>query len=715
MAGRSDFRLGVIFLGLVLIPSGLLGYFSWLALKNEKLLAQQRLSESYQRLARLAANEFDEELSKLEQRWINALKIGYRTFEKTGAFAAFDSLLQADDVVKSGYYFSAPGKLLYPEAYQLKDENWEAAAQPQDAFITEAAWFEKEIARAEDFELTSSRFDSSYQIYANILEIATSEQLKAIAQSHLGRILLRQKRWNEAENAFTEILQNHAEMRDLRGMYLGFLARYQLAVCYEGMGRFADALEMLLTLHQDLLDRSDAIHSSQFSDFFEQISAFAPGLIEKVAAGRRAHYESSFASLAEQGKQQVSQKYFVAVLNRKLQKTIVDRKRFRKKFRYYAGSTAEGPYLLACRYMPDSTETRYDGLMGVQIDLTTLQTTVVPEILKNLDFDEDAHFRLETWGQAQSSSDSLAAQSAIAEYALKAPFDFWKVAIYVDNEDVGFFGRQFGTTLGLWFISILILSILAGVWVFARKAQREAKLSRMKSTFVSNLSHELRTPLTSIRMLAELLEMQLEKTSGEAVQKVKQKGGQYLGVILRESDRLNRLIDNLLDFSRIERGAKSYQFVIKNPADILRAAIDAFRPQAEANGFKMNVSVAEDLPAVKVDADAMSQVILNLLSNAVKYSDDRKVIEVRTRHDARQVQIEVADQGVGMPRTELKKIFNSFYRIDDALNTQKQGGVGIGLTLVRQIVEDHQGSVNVTSDLGAGSVFTVSLPAAETI
>jgi signal transduction histidine kinase len=301
-------------------------------------------------------------------------------------------------------------------------------------------------------------------------------------------------------------------------------------------------------------------------------------------------------------------------------------------------------------------------------------------------------------------------RESIAVQPLAEPFDFWQVAIYLSDAQIVSPGMDFRTTLGLWLISLLLLSILLGSYIFVRRARREAHLSQMKSTFVSNVSHELRTPLASIRMLVELLEMQLAGQPAGALENSKARAEQYLGIIRRECGRLGRLIENVLDFSKIERGIKQHNFEYEDPAAVLRMAVESFRPHAEAQGFTLEVEIEDALPELRLDADAISQVMLNLLGNAVKYSDEVKEIRVRAHREGPQVVVAVTDRGIGIAATEIPKIFEDFYRVDQRLSSQQQGGMGLGLTLARHIVRAHGGDISVRSEVGKGSTFMFTLP-----
>jgi signal transduction histidine kinase len=183
-----------------------------------------------------------------------------------------------------------------------------------------------------------------------------------------------------------------------------------------------------------------------------------------------------------------------------------------------------------------------------------------------------------------------------------------------------------------------------------------------------------------------------------------------LGIIRRESERLTRLIENVLDFSKMEHHTKRYQLEYHDVAEVLRLTIDSFRPHAESSGFSLEVEVEEPLPELLLDADAIAQVILNLLSNAVQYSDEVKQILVRAYRDGDVVAIAVADRGIGIAADELPRVFDKFYSGRHRMDSRQSSGLGLGLTLARSIARAHGGDIQVRSEPGEGSTFTVTLP-----
>ncbi len=252
-------------------------------------------------------------------------------------------------------------------------------------------------------------------------------------------------------------------------------------------------------------------------------------------------------------------------------------------------------------------------------------------------------------------------------------------------------------------LSAVLAAVLVGGIVLAlRAADRAVRLSEMKADFVSNVSHELRTPLASIRVFAELLRLGRVQSQDKVLEY-----GEYIEA---ESRRLSRLIDNILDFARIESGRKEYRFFLADLRDVVAATVRTFDAHLRHSGFHMTlVGLDRPLPRVPIDADAIGQALHNLLDNAVKYSGDSKEIEVRLAEDGDDLVLSVRDHGIGIPRGEHEKIFDRFHRVGTALVHEVKGS-GLGLSIVRHIAQVHGGRVSVESGPGAGSTFTIRLP-----
>jgi signal transduction histidine kinase len=709
-ARRTEIRLAVVFLAFIIIPSGLLTYFSWGAIENEKLLSQERLKESYRQFARLAGREIDNELEKADEHWISQVEEILKTGKMIPPLEEFDRLVRNQPLIAASFLLTAPGKVVYPPGLGLHEEKPSLPASwEKESYAREHEIFDKLVARGEELEYRVNDLDGAIAAYREIPAAVSNPRLWAIAESYVGRALTKKSEWEEALAIFQSLLAKYPDERDLNGMYLRFLAQYQIAVCLDNLDRDREAIESLLRLNQDLLERSDAINALQYSFFLEQIRSMAPRLLASPRLSHPASFKARFDSLAAQNKKRISQKYFLQLVERNLDKMIIKRRPYKSKFSYISDEAEDGPYLLACLPLPDSSDIYVNGLLGLQIDLQQLTQQLFPRVLRNLKFSEQVTLAILNERGDYVLGTTRPIRNPIAAQTLAAPFDFWKVAIYLGDEQAEPQKLDFRTTLELWLISILLLSILFGAYLFIRHARRQAYLSQMKSNFVSNVSHELRTPLASVKMFAELMELQLAGNPASPGD-FKASAQQYLGIICRECDRLSRLIENVLSYSNIERGVKQYQLEYEDPAAILAAAVESFRPHAEVKGFLLEVEIADDLPELRMDADAILQVMLNLLSNAVKYSEEVKEIRVRAYRAGPAVKVEVADRGIGIDSIELRKIFDDFYRVDQRLSSHKQGGMGLGLTLARHIVRAHGGDIRADSEPGKGSTFSFTLP-----
>lgn len=257
----------------------------------------------------------------------------------------------------------------------------------------------------------------------------------------------------------------------------------------------------------------------------------------------------------------------------------------------------------------------------------------------------------------------------------------------------------------LAFYLLTIFAVLAtsvvGIFVTVRLVSRELEAARMKTDFAANVSHELRSPITQIRLKGEALQLDLCFDDDDRQQ--------HYDAIVREAERLSRLVDNVLDFAAIERGAKKYTLRPEDMIGLIYAAVDADRARLEANGLTVELNVPDDLPVVWMDREAISQVLINLLSNAAKYGAEGKWVGVTARTDADSMIISVSDRGMGISTEDQKLVFEDFFRSTNPA-VRRQKGTGIGLTIVRYIIEAHGGTISVQSAPGNGATFTFHLP-----
>jgi two-component system phosphate regulon sensor histidine kinase PhoR len=291
--------------------------------------------------------------------------------------------------------------------------------------------------------------------------------------------------------------------------------------------------------------------------------------------------------------------------------------------------------------------------------------------------------------------------TAVIELPFSETVSQWKLR--VAQRDAGTTAARRGRTLiDIFLIGLALTVITAGLAVLVYAMSRERRANELKSEFITNVSHELKTPLSIISMFGEMLASGRVKGPAQATE--------YAETIWRESVRLARLIDNVLDFAKIERGVDIYEFATGDVGDVVGRAVELSTHRLNAAGMTCHVGVPPDLPLARIDHNALTLAVLNLIDNAIKYAVDGKRIDVAVRQVGTRLEIQVADVGPGIEPDEHERIFERFYRAR-SVRLKPIRGSGIGLALVERIAAAHHGGVRVESSPGKGATFTIWLPA----
>ncbi len=286
---------------------------------------------------------------------------------------------------------------------------------------------------------------------------------------------------------------------------------------------------------------------------------------------------------------------------------------------------------------------------------------------------------------------------------LPASFPGWKADLYFTGSDVFEQTARRQIAVYLWTGALVILLIFIAGGLAIRAVGRQIRLNQMKNDFIATVSHELKTPLASMRVLVDTLLEGRVRNEAQAQE--------YLRLTVKENERLSRMIDNFLTFSRMERHKVAFNLAATRPGALVHDALESVHTKFNSNRCTLTVSVAENLPDIRADHDAMVTVLVNLLDNACKYTTENKQITLKVFLRENQVAFAVADNGIGLARRHHRKIFERFYQVDNSLARHTEG-CGLGLSIVKFIVDAHRGRISVDSVPGEGSTFTVLLPVA---
>jgi signal transduction histidine kinase len=716
-AKRLYVKIVIIFVLLIIIPSIILSYLSITTIRGE--------AEVYDRDRRAYAHSVGTSFTSSVLEDIR--KTESEVNEKAAMFFAgrfelsieeyFSLLEERIPLVKRILVTGTGGKVLYPpwkapyilpEAEDLggfaieppgrkDDSNWKDTRK----LIEARRRLDDKLGKAGILEMGDHDYAGALRLYREIAS-STPPEYAAAGRNGMARCFRSLGHLENASATWMELMEEAPAVRlpsvfgDYNELPVVLVAYREAGACLRQTGKYAAAADVYLSFYSGLLSGKYRLTRQEYNRARGNVNELLAELDETSGIGGA--QKMRLDALRTEEKRINEETAFHEFLHGPFAKVGP----WAGESRYFHRQTDEGVETISFRRIK-----RKDGrrvIVGFVLDTAYLREHVVPGRLAGL-AGKDLRVALVVPGRgaprgksARDEKDDLSVKVSFNEHILPG----WKALVeHTDVERTRARGRRL-LYLYLAIIVVLVLAICAGIMYSLKNISKEIELSKLKSDFVANVSHELKTPLTSIRMFSEML--RLDRVPSE------EKRREYYNIISSESERLTKLINNMLDFSRIEEGRKEFNFALVNPAEVVESAAGMFRYYAESRGFKLKTRIDPDMPPIWADADAIGQVVINLLSNAVKYSgESRKITLSAFTGSEGNIGIRVRDKGVGIKESDLPHVFDKFFRVGDHL-TSEVSGSGLGLTLVHEIVKAHNGDVGVRSTPGKGSAFTIYLP-----
>lgn len=698
IAFRSKVKVTLLFLLSFGIPSAFLLFLAIRGIENDQALLEQRLLAEHNRIANSLVAEVENVISSVENDLIRLLD---ETPDNGGPDRSLSGIRFESSLLVDEVFLIQGDDLVYPGTVLLYSEG-DYQPSGQNRFNTQG--IENIIAGAERNEFQLKDYNRALELYSLALGSSVATDVKADLRMRLARVYIRKGEMVRAIETFDLVAQRFANNRLPGGLPGGLVARLESVKLTHQLGDSTEAKNRLVDLFQKLLNSSWSLSRTQFRFVRSQIETLAAELAKlTIPDGSDSfHLAETFRERADS--LVIRTDYLLAVkagvLSIVLDSTGLSTER-PTIYRRLISVNLDKKTMLVIAIVASN---RNDDIAvaGTIINQAELATSVLPDLIDGNELGDNTALMIKSENRSTIYGESLPVESRLTVTAtFKEGFPPWRIELYQVDPD--FFESLISGQQSFYIYALItvMLAMIFGAIMTTRMMSRELELARMKSDFVSTVSHEFRSPLTSIRQLAEMLGS--DRVSSEERRK------RYYDVILEQSERLSLLVSNILDLARIDEQRFNLEYEEVDISQLLNTIVVRARKQGGEEGIAIRLNIDDELPPVSVDPDAITHIMTNLIDNAIKYSNESPDVAIGVKADGRELVITVSDKGIGIPKGEIDKVFERFYRVGDEF-TRKVKGSGLGLALVRELVQAHSGTIKILSEPKRSSTFTIRLP-----
>lgn len=686
--------LFAVFLGL---PSLVLFFFALRGILSDRALAEQELVEQHQKSANAIVSVFDSAIRSLEadlRRAAEELKNG----NAPGAERIAKQLRASNPFVAEVFILRTAADISYPGIPILytADAPW----TPNDLASTA---FPPDRDSSELCEFRLHDYGRALSLYKARLASARSKAERAALLFAVARNQSRVSGRSDAAATYELLANQYGEVMCAAGLPTGLAARIELLKLQVMKRESDDARKGLVRLLEDLLHSTWKLEKSAYALADSEIDSLSDRMLS-MNLGEQGAFKNRFGELMKEQAERMKSNDRILLFEKAFASSVIDTCR----------NSTNGSVFVRMSGVKANTAV---SLIATSVTGAGVGPPVVVGAL--LDFAEGASSTIadliarvplppSTFLQIVDEGGALIIGSAMPEGARRTIATFlpgrvppWSISLYYQEPTM--LDEVLATRRSIYIVTfVLVLAFLTiGSLFFWRMVMKEIELSRLQADFVALVSHELRSPLTSIRQLSEML-----REGRVATDERRQR---YYSTLVEQAERLSHLVENILSFSRIKERTIDLRFERVDPREYFDELIRPLKDRFEHKGVTLQYQIQGDLPLLSIDRETMSEAITNVIDNAVKYSGSSKQVDVSVGRSGNDVCIAVRDYGIGMQKSDLKRIFTKFYRSTDP-RVHMMNGSGLGLSLAKAIVEKHGGRIFAESEYGTGSLFTIQLP-----
>ncbi len=690
----------LFFLGIGL-PSLLLGYLAFRGIQNDRALFEKRKLDEHRRASESIINSIEQELSRVEQ---NCLAVIFSRSERDDLSfrSSLKELKSRYPHVEEIFVLRGLDTIHFPAAELLYLPDGAAEQQSSPPRRSSIAGT---LRNGQRLEFRQQKHREALSLYQRALDKAEDTRSKGECLNAIARVQKKAGLHEEAAATYRMIVRDYGQIRITNGLPLGLAARMELGSLIKETPR---ALEVFVELYRALIQKRWILEKGQYEFFSHSVKTSIEEILSRETLPSQSPVnEESFQNLESAERKEIDRAerllLFQQSAARDLQAKLPrDRNESPLQARRGIVELGRNAYLVSLLNPPGAPEKDNTEIWGLLFDAKHLKDPILKHALQEHLSPENTSWIVRGRdGRTVLTSEHIPAGSLTVRADFGGNFPDWTLEFY--HEDPWHFVTFLTSRRGIYFYMFLLIGgiLIFGLILTIRTVNHELELAKMKSDFVSTVSHEFKSPLTSIRQLAEML--QTGRVPSEESRR------KYYDTLLEQSERLSLLTENVLNFARMEEGKKEFEFVENDVGMLLNKIVSPIRDRLGHEEFEIELQTDNSLQSVFLDSETIAQAVTNLIDNAVKYSGNSKTVLVKAFRGNGHLVIAVQDFGVGIRKEELGRVFERFYRGGNAL-TRTVKGSGLGLTLVKRIVEAHRGTVAVKSAPGCGSTFSIRLP-----